>query len=277
MTSTVKTDDSASLEEAEEKDEILYNEAKACEKSEAPCDEEKSSDEVEILESEDDSSTSNDMEDDNEIFVNGKNNKKPKFWLKSEISSQKSDASDSRSFNNSESEDEPELLSSDSNSDQSTGGTSLKSLKTLGITISNSQKTWKSLSSLRKRELGLNMPCLFERNISGSVNMIQKFKLERNLAHHEGCVNTLNFNETGELLASGSDDLKIILWDWFTAKKKHLYDSGHTGNVFQVSADLVLACMKLLYLLWLFLMSFNYFCVCYVPSRQSSCQIQTIT
>jgi len=39
---------------------------------------------------------------------------------------------------------------------------------------------------------------------------------------------------SGDLLASGSDDLDIVIWDWAKGKKKIAYESGHTSNVFQV-------------------------------------------
>ena len=39
---------------------------------------------------------------------------------------------------------------------------------------------------------------------------------------------------TGTLLASGSDDLSVILWNWIKKRPSLVYDSGHRGNVFQV-------------------------------------------
>lgn len=63
--------------------------------------------------------------------------------------------------------------------------------------------------------------------------LIQRLGLYGKLNGHQGCVNAISFNSTGELLASGSDDRQIMLWDWATEKLKLSYQSGHLDNVFQ--------------------------------------------
>lgn len=67
-----------------------------------------------------------------------------------------------------------------------------------------------------------------------SIVAIQKLKLSKQLKEHNGCVNSLDFNSTGDLIASGSDDLNICLWNWSkgTCLLKHL--TQHTRNIFQV-------------------------------------------
>lgn len=57
---------------------------------------------------------------------------------------------------------------------------------------------------------------------------------------HDGCVNALHFNSTGTRLASGSDDLSVVIWDWATGEPVLKYDSGHRSNVFQVREEAVL-------------------------------------
>lgn len=47
-----------------------------------------------------------------------------------------------------------------------------------------------------------------------------------------GCVNCLNFNASGDLICSGSDDLQIAIWDWQRNQLRHKYHSGHSSNVF---------------------------------------------
>jgi WD repeat-containing protein 42A len=60
-------------------------------------------------------------------------------------------------------------------------------------------------------------------------------RLERLTSYkqHSGCVNSLNFNESGMLLASGSDDLNIMIYDWIKSRPIVTFKSGHRLNVFQ--------------------------------------------
>ncbi|XP_062542797.1 DDB1- and CUL4-associated factor 8 [Armigeres subalbatus] len=73
----------------------------------------------------------------------------------------------------------------------------------------------------------------FQSRAYGSKHLVERLDLSHRLCEHEGCVNSLNFNSTGTLLASGSDDLKINLWHWQTNKLMQSISSGHRSNVFQ--------------------------------------------
>lgn len=64
---------------------------------------------------------------------------------------------------------------------------------------------------------------------------MKRLRLEHKLEEHEGCVNCINFSPSGQLLASGSDDLQVVLWDWVKGTKMAKFESGHIANVFQVS------------------------------------------
>lgn len=55
----------------------------------------------------------------------------------------------------------------------------------------------------------------------------------KKLEKHRGCVNTVSFNAEGDILVSGSDDRRVILWDWESGSVTLLFDSGHNSNVFQ--------------------------------------------
>ncbi|KAK4717847.1 hypothetical protein R3W88_016185 [Solanum pinnatisectum] len=84
-----------------------------------------------------------------------------------------------------------------------------------------------------KREIGVSQPRNFTRRISASEVTVKRLDLYGKLNGHEGCVNTIDFNATGDVLVSGSDDRRVILWDWATRKSKLSYSSGHMDNIFQ--------------------------------------------
>lgn len=46
--------------------------------------------------------------------------------------------------------------------------------------------------------------------ISNSVYIVERMKRLGKLDKHDGCVNCLNFNKSGNLLVTGSDDLKVM-------------------------------------------------------------------
>ncbi|XP_047310953.1 DDB1- and CUL4-associated factor 8 [Impatiens glandulifera] len=86
---------------------------------------------------------------------------------------------------------------------------------------------------LWKRESGELSPINFFRRVRASEDLILKLDKFRTLKKHRGCVNTISFNENGNILVSGSDDRKVILWDWETGKVNLSFHSGHLNNVFQ--------------------------------------------
>lgn len=63
--------------------------------------------------------------------------------------------------------------------------------------------------------------------------IVKKLDLYVKLNGHEGCVNALEFNSTGDILVSGSDDRQIMLWNWLNRSRTLSYPSGHCENVFQ--------------------------------------------
>lgn len=60
-----------------------------------------------------------------------------------------------------------------------------------------------------------------------------RLDLFRKLEKHRGCVNTVSFSEDGDILVSGSDDRRVIFWEWETGHVKLSFHSGHYDNVFQ--------------------------------------------
>ncbi|OCT66567.1 DDB1- and CUL4-associated factor 8 isoform X1 [Xenopus laevis] len=90
---------------------------------------------------------------------------------------------------------------------------------------------WRALSALRQRQMGSSTRFIYE--ACGARGFVQRFHLLHGLDGHSGCVNTLHFNQRGTCLASGSDDLKVVVWDWVRRKPVLEFESGHKSNVFQ--------------------------------------------
>lgn len=64
--------------------------------------------------------------------------------------------------------------------------------------------------------------------------LLSRLELETELLGHTGCVNCLEWNDNGQLLASGSDDFHIMLWDPFRHKVVQDLVTPHRGNIFSV-------------------------------------------
>lgn len=74
-----------------------------------------------------------------------------------------------------------------------------------------------------------------QRGIQTNIETIRRLQLESKLEGHSGCVNCLQWNHSGRLLASGSDDRNVIVWDPFKSPhKRHSIETGHDGNIFSV-------------------------------------------
>ena len=109
---------------------------------------------------------------------------------------------------------------------------------------------WSAINEINKRQLGYSSKLqsreLFQRRCYGSLHCVKRLELMYKLEEHAGCVNSLNFHPDGSLLASGADDLKVVIWDWKVGKTLMKYKTKHRGNVFQskflpLSGDLHIA------------------------------------
>ncbi|KAG0362354.1 DDB1- and CUL4-associated factor 6, partial [Gamsiella multidivaricata] len=70
-------------------------------------------------------------------------------------------------------------------------------------------------------------------DIFGSGSFVQRMEQHCELRGHDGCVNTLGWDETGEFLVSGSDDLSLNIYRPLDPKPLvHKIPSGHTRNIF---------------------------------------------
>lgn len=102
---------------------------------------------------------------------------------------------------------------------------------------------WQALPALRERVLGSSARFVYE--ACGARVFVQRFRLQHGLEGHTGCVNTLHFNQRGTWLASGSDDLKVVVWDWVRRQPVLDFESGHKSNVFQVRHRGIIATKKI--------------------------------
>ncbi|PKA60759.1 Guanine nucleotide-binding protein subunit beta-like protein B [Apostasia shenzhenica] len=84
-----------------------------------------------------------------------------------------------------------------------------------------------------RREVGFLAPRAFARRYGASEDLVLRLGIHRKLKQHTGCVNCISFNANGNILVSGSDDKKVILWDWETGFVKLSFSSGHKNNIFQ--------------------------------------------
>lgn len=96
---------------------------------------------------------------------------------------------------------------------------------------------WFVVPEIINRQLGarasIRNDIQFQRKCYGSMYCVEKLELMYKLEKHEGCVNCLNFSPDGSLLASGSDDLKVVIWDWKHGNPLLSFETKHRGNIFQ--------------------------------------------
>ncbi|CDP14535.1 unnamed protein product [Coffea canephora] len=84
-----------------------------------------------------------------------------------------------------------------------------------------------------KREVGDLSTRNFAHRLAASEDLVLRLDIFGKLDKHRGCVNTVNFNADGDILISGSDDRRVILWDWEGGNVRLSFHSGHHNNVFQ--------------------------------------------
>lgn len=86
---------------------------------------------------------------------------------------------------------------------------------------------------MRNREVGALAPRSFFHRTAASLDIVLRLGIQKKLDKHRGCVNTVSFNASGNILVSGSDDRMVMLWDWEMGLVKLSFHSGHINNVFQ--------------------------------------------
>jgi len=74
----------------------------------------------------------------------------------------------------------------------------------------------------------------FAGTCSMTSDLVTRLGLVRELEGHTGCVNCIQWNSNGRLLASGSDDKTVIVWDGLVGRKVARVETPHEGNIFSV-------------------------------------------
>lgn len=96
---------------------------------------------------------------------------------------------------------------------------------------------WNFVDQVVQRQLGgrarHQSSVLFSHNYYDSLHVPKRLELMYKMEFHRGCVNALSFNTSGSMLASGSDDFHIAIWDWARDKTITTFNSHHRNNVFQ--------------------------------------------
>ncbi|XP_060522296.1 DDB1- and CUL4-associated factor 6-like isoform X2 [Cylas formicarius] len=63
-------------------------------------------------------------------------------------------------------------------------------------------------------------------------SLIQRLALIKSLQVHQGCVNTLCWNEKGNLILSGSDDQHLVITNAYNYQEVANYSTSHHANIF---------------------------------------------
>ncbi|XP_061091752.1 DDB1- and CUL4-associated factor 6-like isoform X2 [Conger conger] len=90
----------------------------------------------------------------------------------------------------------------------------------------------KLIWDVSNRSIGCNERNAVRSNYLGRREFVQRLKLEATLNVHDGCVNTICWNDTGEYILSGSDDTNLVISNPYNRKVKATIRSGHRANIF---------------------------------------------
>ncbi|KAG8189042.1 hypothetical protein JTE90_025479 [Oedothorax gibbosus] len=69
-------------------------------------------------------------------------------------------------------------------------------------------------------------------NAKNSKEFVQKLQLQRKIPVHDGCVNSICWNDTGSYLLSGSDDQRLSIVHGYDYSVLAYIQTGHKANIF---------------------------------------------
>lgn len=79
-----------------------------------------------------------------------------------------------------------------------------------------------------------NIETLISNRLKAATNFVDRLDLEAKLEAHTGCVNCIEWSSNGKLLASGSDDNRVIIWNALEHRMVLDLLTPHQGNIFSV-------------------------------------------
>lgn len=95
-------------------------------------------------------------------------------------------------------------------------------------------RTTRNVVSVLNDRSYYNIEQLVKHRMKAAPQFIQNLDVEAKLEGHTGCVNCLEWSTNGQILASGSDDNRLILWKPFYQKIALDLMTPHQGNIFSV-------------------------------------------
>ncbi|KAG6461751.1 hypothetical protein O3G_MSEX012834 [Manduca sexta] len=97
------------------------------------------------------------------------------------------------------------------------------------------------LKEVLNRELGISPPrdkttkedVTFQQRFYRSLHAAYRMEKLHVLNKHTRSVHSLDFHPEGRLLATGSEDTNVIVWDWLSRKPVHTIEAVHSNRVYQ--------------------------------------------
>ena len=95
------------------------------------------------------------------------------------------------------------------------------------------------------REMGSLRSQSVKRTAQSHASLVSRLSLDTELVGHRGCVNRLTWSEDGAVLASGSDDTDVYLWDYDRRAARHVFDTGEAHPALPSFKCFPLKCLRL--------------------------------
>lgn len=95
-------------------------------------------------------------------------------------------------------------------------------------------RTKRNIASIQHDRNYYDIESYITNRLKAATNFVDRLDLEALLKQHSGCVNCIEWSPDGKLLASGSDDNHVIIWNAFEHKVALDMLTPHQGNIFSV-------------------------------------------